>query len=665
MRQRHFLNCLRAIFLLIAQATVPFSLEAKPAEIDQQDVSAKMQEIMKAHVTYKKMSPQLAKRALDNYIEALDPSKIYFLENEIEDWLEPSDALLQSIVKDFENGKFPEFEKIYKSLKNAIARRSKMEEKINGEALPQNVDAKEFKDLHFCKNEAELYDRLKRLRALQLEAASKLGKEAKELAFQRLQKRRQKIEEEYCNKDPVYDAQVFCTSVLKAMSGALDAHTNYFTPQEASQFLISVQQRLLGIGVQFRDDIDGFSIMKIIEGGPADRGKELKVKDKIIAVNGEPVIGLDITEVVDMIRGQEGTPVTLRVVREIGDGEQKQQELRNIRIPRGEVVLKETRLETDLEPFADGAIAHIHLHSFYQDMDSSSADDIAKAFEEMKKKYAITGVVLDLRFNGGGILSQAVAVTGLFIKKGIVVSIKDENGIVHHLRNLDTKQIWDGPLLVLINRGSASAAEIVAQTLQDYGRALIVGDDHTFGKGTFQTFTLTATNPNNVDPKGEYKVTRGCYYTVAGRTPQLIGVPSDIEIPSGLSFHEIGEMYAKYALENSSIEQGFSDALADIPLFQRERVRSIYKKDKQPKEDRCSKYLPLLRENSKVRQQENKPYQYFLKEAKANEVEYDETGKSEKHSDFQLSETLDVMRDLIVLMQKDREPNKNSEPKKN
>ncbi len=625
-------------------------LEAKPAEINEQDVKERMQEIMKAHVTYKRLTPIIAKRALENFIDALDPMKTYFLQDEVEKWLEPDDAEIEKIIKDFENGHFPAFQSIYETMKVAIKRRNKIEESLDTAVLPAHVTAKEFKDLTWCKTDKELYERLSRLRALQLEVAAKLGKDAKELALQRLKKRRQKVEDEFCSKDKKYDQEVLCTYILKAMTASLDAHTNYFTPQEANQFLISVQQRLLGIGVQLRDDVDGFTIIKIVEGGPADAVKELKAKDKIIAINGEPVIGLDIIEVVDRIRGQEGTPVTLRVVREVGVSEEKQQELKDIVVSRGEVVLKETRLESMPVPFADGALAHIHLHSFYQDADTSSAEDMLKAFNEMKKNYKIKGVVLDLRFNGGGILSQAVSVTGLFIKKGIVVSIKDENAMVHHLRDLDSEPMWDGPLIVLINRGSASAAEIVAQTLQDYGRALIVGDDHSFGKGTFQTFTLTATNPNSIDPKGEYKVTRGCYYTVSGNTPQLAGVQSDIEVPGGLSFLDIGEKYAKYALENDSIEPGFEDSLSDVPLYQREKIRALYQKERQLRETKYRKLIPELKVNSKVRQEEDKTVQGFLVDAKNNELEFDELGKYERFPDFQLNETLNVMRDLVVLI---------------
>jgi carboxyl-terminal processing protease len=624
-------------------------IEAKPAELTRYDVTNKAQEIMKAHVKYKKFTPLLAKRTLGNFIDQIDPTKTYFLYDEIKQWLEPSDAELDSIVQDFEFSKFPVFEQIFSKMQDAIKRRDMLEDKLSKEILPKNVSQKDFKDLAWCKTEDELYERLKKLRALQLEVASKLDKEAKDIALQRITKRRLKTEEEFTTQDKTARDESLYTDILKSIASSLDTHTLYFTPAEASQFLIAVQQRLLGIGVSLKDDINGFTVVKIVEGGPADKSKELKVKDKIIAINGEPVIGLDVTDVVELIRGQEGTKVTLRVLRDEEVEGKHETITKDIVLTRGDVVLNETRIDSNMEPFGDNAIAHIRLHSFYQDADSSSADDIAKAFNEIKKKRKITGVVLDLRYNSGGILAQAVTVTGLFIKKGIVVSIKDENGVLHHLRNLESNVMWDGPLIVLINRGSASAAEIVAQTLQDYGRALIVGDDHTFGKGTFQTFTLTSSSNGAVDPKGEYKVTRGCYYTVSGKSPQLTGVVSDVVVPSGLQYMDVGERYSKYPLENDSVPPSFTDTLDDVPFFQREKIRNIYLFDLQTIETKWRKPLDKLVKNNNIRLQENKAYESFLKQIKSNQIEIDTIDSLDRYPDFQLIETFNIMKDFIII----------------
>lgn len=621
------------------------TMEAKPAEINQYDVTYKMQEIMRAHAVYKSMSPLLARRSLDNFINLLDPYKTYFLEGEIDKWLHPSDQLLEQVTRDFEYSKFPAYEDIFNLMQPCIDRRNRFEERLKKENLPRDVHAKEFKDLSWCKSDEELYNRLMRMRALQMVAAEKMDSEFKNLAMQRLQKIRLKYEEDILTKDKKLKSQLFCTFLLKAMASSLDAHTVYFTPAEATQFLIDVQQRLTGIGVQLRDDVDGFTVTKIIEGGPADVGHELKLKDKIIAIDNEPVLGLDGLEVVERIRGQDGTDVLLTVLRE---GTDKHVETKHITIKRGEVIIKDARVQSAVEPFGDGVIACLTMHSFYQDLESSSSQDLAKAFQSIQKDNKVRGVILDLRMNAGGLLTQAVEVVGLFIKKGIVSSIKDENGNVQNIRDIDSNRIWDGPLIVLVDRLSASAAEIVAQALQDYGRALVLGDDHTYGKGSFQTFTLTTQGNGAVDPHGEYKVTRGRYYTVSGKSPQLVGVQSDIVVPGELSFMEVGEEYAKHPLENDSIPPNFEDTLADVPFFQRERIRRLYQFDMQKPITKYKGSIEQLRRNSAIRISNNKLFQNFLENVKALDGDYTEP---QVRIDFQLQEAVNVMKDFIWLIE--------------
>lgn len=613
---------------------------------------------MKAHATYKKMSPLLMKRVLRSYLENLDPAKTYFIESDIADWLEPSDTSLEQVLQDYSRSDFHTFENILDAMTRAIQRRHSLEKQIVATQLPKHVKADEFKDMKWATTEKELLNRLTRIKALQIETAAKLNEETKEKSLQRIAKRQAKYEDDITTKDPIQKQRFILSEVLKASTAALDSHSSYFTPDEAAQFMINVQQRLFGIGAQLRDDLSGFTVIKMIEGGPAANSKEMKVKDRIIAVNGEPVVGMDIVDAVELIRGEENTPVTLTVIRESGEEGDKKEETLEIKLKRAEVVLKETRYESSFEPFGDGVIAYLKLYSFYQDPDSSSATDLAKEIEKLKAEHHVKGIIFDLRSNAGGLLTQAVSVTGLFITKGVVVSIKDDTGSVQHLRDLEGKATWDGPLIILINRASASASEIVAGTLQDYGRAIIVGDDHSFGKGSFQTFTLNTTAKNEaVNPQGEYKVTRGRYYTVSGRTPQLNGVISDIDVPGPLSESEIGEKFAKYPLENDSIPPSFDDDLSDIPYLQRDRIRMLYKFDLQPRLHVYDRYMQRLRKNSALRILNNKNYQNFLKELKKNsdsEVE-EENPENFGQNDLQLSETDNIMKDLLFLMQEENE----------
>ena len=422
----------------------------------------------------------------------------------------------------------------------------------------------------------------------------------------------------------------------------------YFTPSEAKHFLIQVQQRLFGIGAQLRDDINGFTIVSIVEGGPAALNNEVKVGDKIIAVNHEPVIGLDIVEAVDMVRGPKGSKVILTVLRE---SEDESSERLDIEIVRDEIVLTEARYKTHIEPFGDGVIGYVALHSFYQDPNTSSTNDIQMAIEEMKEKYKLYGVILDLRQNSGGLLPQAVQVTGLFIKKGVVASIKDHTGAEQRLRNLSDQTVWDGPLMVLISKSSASASEIVAMTLSDYGRALVVGDDTSYGKGTYQTFTLESSNPDRINPQGEYKVTRGSYYTVSGKTPQLVGVKSHIEIPGILSYMEVGEKYNKFPLENDSIAPMFQDDLSDVHPLYRMKIKKMLGKSTQARSDLLEKFIPRLSEHSQERINKNRNYQNFIEEIKLAD-KYSFEPDLFGHNDLQLEESYNTMKELILLSKK-------------
>jgi carboxyl-terminal processing protease len=623
---------------------------AKPPQLTPHDTKVKIDEILKAHVSHQKLSPELVRRALQNYLEEIDPIKTYLIESEVLKWTSPSERLLEKILKEMNEENFSSFEEMHSAMLGAIERRNRLESKIDKSSLPQRVDPSEFKEVTWAKNEEELFQRLLDIRSLQMETAEKLDQEGRQF-LQRLTKRRLKREEELITRSPEEREQVILSLVLKATSSALDSQTAYFTPGEANQFMIQVQQRLFGIGAQLRDDLNGFTIVRLLDGGPAaGEDSKLRVGDRIIAVNGEPVVGMDITEAVELIRGQEGTPVLLTILRESGEGDQKKEEKLQIEIIRGEVILKESRLETSYEPYGNGVIALLHLFSFYQDAKSSSTQDLLNAIQSLKKEHEIKGIILDLRNNAGGLLPQAVSVTGLFIKKGIVASVKDNTGQLQHLRNIEEKIAWDGPLIILTNIASASASEIVAQTLQDYGRGIVVGDSSTWGKGTFQTFTLEASNYGKVNPKGEYKVTRGRYYTVSGKSPQLKGVQADIVVPGAFSQMEIGEKFLKFPLENDQIPPNFDDDLSDIPFIHRGQIMRLYKFNLQPILTIYQHYLDLLKKNSKLRVELNKNYQNFLKEIAKKDHPVDPT-ENFGQNDLQLSETINIMKDLILLLE--------------
>ena len=624
---------------------------AKPPSLTPRDTRIKIEEILRAHVSHQSLSPEIIKRSLQNYLDEVDPGKTYFIQSEIYKWTEPSEDLLNQTLIEIKQENFSTYTQIHTSLLQAIDRRERLEIDMANLIPPSDVQSTEFKDLKWADSEDQLKDRLLRIKALQLSSAEKLNQETKDQFIQRLKKRRLNREDELKASSSTEKAQLVLSYTLKALSSSLDSQTAYFTPAEANQFMIQVQQRLFGIGAQLRDDLNGLTIVRLLEGGPALLGNKLKLSDKIIAVDQEPIMGMEITEAVELIRGQQGTPVTLTVLREVGEETSKKEEKLDIDIIRGEVVLKESRLESSHIPFGDGVVGIFHLFSFYQDNKSSSASDLSKEINALKANNNVKGIILDLRNNAGGLLEQAVAVTGLFIEKGVVVSVKDNTGDTKKLRNVENKKLWNGPLIVLTNRTSASASEIVAQTLQDYGRALIVGDDHTYGKGTFQTFTLESAHYGKVNPKGEYKVTRGRYYTVSGKSPQLVGVSADIEVPGIFSQMEIGEKFSKFPLETDNISPSFEDDLSDVPSIHRNQVMQLYKFNLQQILTTYKPYLENLKKNSEIRIGASKNYQNFLKEV-AKKDYYNDQSEEFGINDLQLEETENIMKDLIFMTEK-------------
>jgi carboxyl-terminal processing protease len=626
-------------------------LEAKPPELSAKDTRVKIEEILKAHVCHQKLTEEIVSRAIQNYLEELDPGKTYFLESDIDPWINPSKELLSQTLDGYKKEDFTLFEKIHDKMLSTIDRRAELEKRIESAPLLKNIQTSEFKDIKWAKTPEELSDRLLKIKSIQLQTAEKFIPETKDQFLQRLTKRRLNREAELAGASRVERKQLILSYILKATSSALDSQTIYFTPSEASQFMIQVQQKLFGIGAQLRDDLSGFTIVRIVEGSPASQGSKLKIGDKIVAVDHEPVVGMDIAEAVELIRGPQGSSVTLTVLRESKESDQVKEEKFDTDIVRGEIVLQESRLETTYEPYGDGIIAILHLFSFYQDGNSSSASDIAAAIEKLKNEHHLKGIILDLRNNAGGLLPQAVSVTGLFISKGVVVSVKDNTGQIQHLRNVENRKVWDGPLIVLTARTSASAAEIVAQTLQDYGRAIVIGDPETFGKGTFQTFTLESANFGKVNPKGEYKVTRGRYYTVSGKSPQLVGVRADIVVPGVFSSMEIGEKFSKFPVGTDAIAPNFDDDLSDIPIIHRGQLKKIYKTSMQTVMTTYQPYLESLKKNSVERLAQNKNYQNLLKELEKKDEFLDSTDFFGQN-DLQLLETSNIMKDLIYLIER-------------
>ena len=345
---------------------------------------------------------------------------------------------------------------------------------------------------------------------------------------------------------------------LNAYTGAIDPHTDYFTPRTAENFNQSMSLSLEGIGAVLQRQDDLVAIREIVPGGPADLSGKLKVGDRIVAVGQgksgamTDVIGWRIDDVVAQIRGKKDTQVRIEYIPvESGiDGKHAQ-----VTITRQKVKLEEqaAKAETITLPAANGEpqrrIGVIKLPAFYQDFEgrrrnpndfTSATRDIAKLLAQFKTQD-VDGVVMDLRNNGGGSLDEAVELTGLFIDKGPVVQVRESGGRVTVNSDRKPGVAWDGPLAVLINRGSASASEIFAGAIQDYGRGLVIGET-SFGKGTVQNMVDLDRWPANETARfGQVKLTIAQFFRVAGGSTQHKGVVPDIAFPVSVDASEYGE----------------------------------------------------------------------------------------------------------------------------
>jgi carboxyl-terminal processing protease len=338
---------------------------------------------------------------------------------------------------------------------------------------------------------------------------------------------------------------------LDAFARALDPHSNYLPQEVFEDFRIGMELSLEGIGVKLSYR-DGYSVVEdIIPGGAADRVGVLEQKDKIIAVaqaDGEfvDVIDMDLRDVVRKIRGKRGTTVRLTVLR-------NDKERLEVAIVRDKINLEEQaaslrieEIELDGETFRLGLL---ELPSFYGDKNPAkrqSSRDMRKLLKQAKKEK-VDGLLLDLSRNGGGLLENAVEIAGLFVEEGGVVAVKDTYGKLQVMRDPDAAIVYDGPLVVLTSRVSASASEIVAGAMKDYRRALLIGDDHTFGKGTVQSMVQL---PPGL---GALKVTTQLFFRPGGVSTQHEGVASDLLIPATFNVDDFGEKHQPYSLEAQQV----------------------------------------------------------------------------------------------------------------
>ena len=498
---------------------------------------------------------EISGRFVNRYLEALDPNHLYFLQSDLAEFA-PYRTNLETLT--LKSGDTSPAHTIFRRFQQRLEQRIAFAQEL----LKTN-------SFDFTGNETYRWDRRKAPRPRDLAEAKQLWRQ--NLNYEYLQ-------EKLSNKKPdeivktlsrrydrtlhamkKWNADQVLEIYLTALTHAYDPHSDYMGRQQMEDFSIAMNLSLFGVGATLQGD-DGYcKIVELLPGGPAARSKLLKVGDRIVAVAQDEkesvdIIDMPLPDAVQLIRGPKGTKVSLTI---IPAGSTDSSVRKTITLVRDEIKLEDQAAKAhivDMGTPTNGAvrIGIIDLPSFYSSSDSPKRDghrsataDVARLIDKLKQEN-VQGIVLDLRRNGGGSLEEAISLTGLFVKKGPIVQTRDTDGEIQVENDPDSSVVYDGPLVVLISHLSASASEILAGALQDYGRALIVGDSSTFGKGTVQSILPLSTVmhrlglPVHADP-GALKLTVRQFYRPSGASTQLKGVASDLVLPSPTEKLRIGE----------------------------------------------------------------------------------------------------------------------------
>lgn len=635
------------------------------------DVQSVMKQIFEQHVDQKEISNKNIKSAFKVYIDKFDPNRIYLLEEEVTPYLQLTDYQLNTIIASYKQNKFPAFEELNRVIQNAIMRSRSIRQEIekNPDALfsakielPSGPDSDLKKS--FPKDKGALQKSIKDyfvkfIKAEKQHFGNKVVLSNQDETIDIFEKGMRQNEDNYLYRNPdgtpmskVEQENLFTIHVLKALASSLDAHTTFYDQNEASDLKTRLRKEFQGVGIIFQQKIDGSVVVgDLSDGGPAARSGMIKIGDTIIEVNGSSVIGVPFDKVIEQIRENKGgidETLQLTVKRKTNGAIVK------VPLKKEEIAVKGERAEGSFKRIEGGIVGVIKLDSFYQNPNGVTSElDVLAALEKFKKIGALKGLILDLRENSGGFLNQAVKVAGLFISNGVIVVSKYFNGEEHYYRDLDGKTYYSGPFIILTSRATASAAEIVAQALQDYGVAIIVGDETTYGKGTIQNQNVTDDHPKGTSL---FKVTVGKYYTVSGKTPQLQGVKADIVVPGIFNFRHLGEQYLEFTVGADTIQNEYSDDLADVTPNLKAWYRRYYMPTLQAREQEWQKLLPTLRARSADRLMQNPGYRAFLQNAGRGEsTNYrNNSDNGKRHVDYQLDEAIEIIQDMIRLQLQER-----------
>jgi carboxyl-terminal processing protease len=572
--------------LIVLGGSIPSSLGAR-GSVDPGQVAISVGRwLEQGHYTREKLDDKLSARFLQTYLTTLDYNKLYFTQQDIREFEQKYFSTLGDTVLRGDLAPAREiFARFKQRVEERVAKNKKLAQKKYSFESNRTVELNR-QDAPWPKNQEEA-DRI-----WQNRIEAELLKE--HLAELKLRPPQETVMRRYDqvvrNVREMEDGDVIKT-FLSALAQTYDPHSEYLSPSDLENFQISMKLSLVGVGAVLSSE-DGYAKVKeIVPGGPADRDGRLAVNDRIAAVaqgegEFEDVVDMKLDKVVEKIRGKKGSMVRLLVIP--GDATDPSKR-KIVEIRRDEVKLKDQEAKAEvLDLEGPGRrttrIGWITLPSFYANMENrgtpkSTTQDVAALVARLKRE-GIQGLIIDLRRDGGGSLEEAINLTGLFIPRGPVVQAKDSNGKITISQDTNPDLAYSGPLMVVTNRLSASASEIFAAALQDYGRAVIVGDERTFGKGTVQTVLdlgrlMSPFSLGSADA-GALKLTIQKFYRVRGGSTQLNGVESDIILPSLTDNPEIGEGSLKNRLGYDEVAPvKIADSMAATPLFLNElRARS-------------------------------------------------------------------------------------------
>ena len=565
---------------------IPLSLFARSSVEPGQVAISVARWLEQGHYTREKLDEKMSARFLQTYLTTLDYNKLYFTQRDVDEFESKYASTLGDSVLRGDLGPAREiFTRFKQRVEDRVAKNKKLTQRkysfdsnraveINRQNAPWPKNQEDADRIWQDRIEAEL------LKEELAELKLRPPPETVTRRYDQVLRNVREMEEDDLVK-----------TFLSALAQTYDPHSEYLSPSDLENFQISMKLSLVGVGAVLSSE-DGYAKVKeVVPGGPADRDGRLTVNDRIAAVaqgeaEFEDVVDMKLDKVVEKIRGKKGTLVRLLVIP--GDATDPSKR-KIVEIRRDEVKLKDQEAKAEVLDL-DGQTGHpirvgwITLPSFYANMENrgtpkSTTEDVTALVSRLKRE-GIQGLVIDLRRDGGGSLEEAINLTGLFIPRGPVVQAKDSNGKITVSQDTNPELVYNGPLIVLVNRLSASASEIFAAALQDYGRAVIVGDERSFGKGTVQTvldlgrlmspFSLGAADA------GALKLTIQKFYRVRGGSTQLKGVESDIVLPSLTDNSEIGEGSLKNRLAYDEVAPvKIVDSMAATPLFLDElRARS-------------------------------------------------------------------------------------------